>query len=120
MARNKDLACQREEELERIFTDTVTVLDEAVGDKAFRPVRAVNAAVVDSVMTGLAHRIKERPISDSSQVAQEYTRLMKNKSCRDAIETGTSQESNVATRHELATKAFASVESAHRGPGIAC
>lgn len=109
MARNKDLARQREDELVRIFNNTVTVLDQTVGAQAFRPVRAVNAAVVDSVMTGLAHRLDAGPIDDLSQVAHEYARLMKNKRYRGAIETGTSQESNVATRLELATRAFAQV-----------
>ena len=110
MARNKDLARHPEDELVRIFTATVTVLDETVGAQAFRPVRAVNAAVVDSVMTGLARRIKEGPIENASQVAQEYALLMKNRFYRGAIETGTSQESNVDKRLELATRAFANVK----------
>lgn len=110
MACNKDLALQGEDDLVRIFTDTVTVLDEAVGVQAFRPVRAVNAAVVDSVMTGLARRVKEGPIVTSSQVADEYALLMENSSYRRAIETGTSQEANVSTRLDLATKAFAKVK----------
>lgn len=101
---------QREDELKQIFNDTVTVLDEAVGVRAFRPARAVNAAVVDSVMTGLARRIKRYPISDPSQVEREYATLMKNESYRKAVETGTSQESNVETRLELATRAFADVK----------
>ena len=110
MASNKDLGRQREDELEQIFNDTVMVLDKAVGVRAFRPARAVNAAVVDSVMTGLARRIKREPISDPSQVAQEYATLMDNESYRKAVETGTSQESNVETRLELATRAFADVK----------
>ncbi len=110
MASNKDLARQHEDELVQIFMDTVTVLDEAVGVRAFRPVRAVNAAVVDSVMTGLARRIKRGPICNPSQVAQEYATLMENRSYRGTIETGTSQESNVETRLELATVAFANVK----------
>ena len=110
MASNKDLARQREDELVRIFNATVTVLDEAIGVRAFRPVRAVNAAVVDSVMTGLARRVAQGPIINSSQVAQKYAVLMKNKSYRGAIETGTSQESNVETRLELAAEAFAKVK----------
>ena len=109
MASNRDLARQREDELVRIFSDTVTVLDGAVGVRTFRPVRAVNAAVVDSVMTGLARRIGEGPIRNSSQVAQKYVVLMNNKSYRGAIETGTSQKSNVETRLDLATRAFAHV-----------
>ena len=35
---------------------------------------------------------------------------MENQSYRGAVETGTSQESNVRTRLELATKAFANVQ----------
>lgn len=110
MARNRDLVLQRKDELVRTFTDTVTVLDKAVGAKAFRPAAAVNAAVVDSLMTGLARRIKGGPINDLPQVAQEHAVLMKNQSYRGAVETGTSQESNVKTRIELATKAFANVQ----------
>ena len=109
MGKNRDLARQPEDEMVRIFTATVTVLDEAVGDRAFRPVRAVNAAVVDSLMTGLARRIGKGPISDPSQVADEYAVLMKNECYRGAVETGTSQEANVKTRLELATRAFANV-----------
>ena len=110
MAGNKALARQSEDELVQIFTDTVTVLNDAIGVRAFRPVRAVNAAVVDSVMTGLARRIKEGSITNSSQVAQSYAELMKDDRYRGAIETGTSQESNVETRLELATEAFANVK----------
>ena len=110
MAGNKDLTHQPEDELVQIFTDTVTVLEEAVGVGVFRPVRAVNAAVVDSVMTGLAHRIKEGPITNSAQVAQQYAALMNNETYMEAITTSTSQESNVATRLELATGIFSRVK----------
>ena len=110
MAGNKDLARQPEDELARTFTDTVTVLDEAVGARAFRPARVVNAAVVDSLMTGLTRRIKEGPINDLPQLAHEHAVLMRNQSYRGAVETATSQEANVKTRLELATRAFANVQ----------
>ena len=110
MAGNKDLARQPEDELARTFTDTVTVLDEAVGARAFRPARVVNAAVVDSLMTGLTRRIKEGPINDLLQLAHEHAVLMRNQSYRGAVETATSQEANVKTRLELATRAFANVQ----------
>lgn len=110
MASNRDLGPQRERELVQIFDATVTALDEAIGDRAFRPIRAVNAAAVDSLMTGLARRIERGPIEDSSQIARRYDVLMKNESYRKAIDTGTSQESNVETRLELATNAFANLK----------
>ena len=110
MASNKNLARQREDQLEQIFSDTVTVLYDSVGVRAFRPARAVNAAVVDSVMTGLARRITRNPIREPSQVALRYATLLRNESYRKAVETGTSQESNVETRLELATRAFADIK----------
>ena len=85
MASNRDLACQGKDELVKIFTDTVTLLDDAVGHHALRPLRAVNAAVADSVMTGLARRITRAPIHDASQVAQQYDALLKDHDYQRAI-----------------------------------
>lgn len=110
MASNKDLACQGKDELVKIFTDTVTLLDEAVGHNALRPLRAVNAAVADSVMTGLARRITRAPIHDASQVAQKYDALLKDHDYQRAIADRTAHESNVGTRINAATAAFANVE----------
>lgn len=110
MAGNRDLSRHPKVELERIFDATVTILDEAIGDRVFRPVRAVNAAVLDSLMTGIACRIGAGPVSSLEQVNAAYDGLMKNPRYRRAVDTGTSQESNVKTRLELATKAFASVQ----------
>ena len=110
MASNKDLACQGKDELVKIFTDTVTLLDDAVGHNALRPLRAVNAAVADSVMTGLARRITRAPIHDASQVAQKYDALLKDHDYQRAIADRTAHESNVGTRINAATAAFANVE----------
>src|ERR1039457_3505323 len=52
MASNRDLARQSEKELTTVFERTTTVIADAIGSRAFRPVRAVNAAVIDSLMTG--------------------------------------------------------------------
>lgn len=109
MANNRNLNLQSEDQMVRTFDATVTALDEAVGDRAFRPVKVVNAAVVDSVMTGLARRIDTGPIGSPSQVAEEYAALMKNEDYRSAIDTHTSHESIVKTRIDLATRAFADV-----------
>ena len=110
MAKNKDLARQPEDEMVRTFDATVTALGEAVGDRAFRPVRAVNAAVVDSLMTGLARRIGKGPISSSPQGVEAYAGLMKNEDYRRAIDAHTTHASIVKTRIDLATRAFANVK----------
>ena len=110
MASNKDLERQGEDELVRIFTDTVRLLDNAVGHNALRPLRAVNAAVADSVMTGLARRIIRAPIRDASQVAQRYDELLKDRDYQRAIADRTAHEANVGTRISAATAVFADLE----------
>ena len=110
MASNRDLACQGEHELAKVFTDTVTLLHNAVGQNALRPLSAVNAAVADSMMTGLARRITRAPIHDASQVARTYHALLKDDDYRRAIADRTAHKSNVDTRINAATAAFADVK----------
>jgi hypothetical protein len=110
MASNRDLERQSENDLTSSFVSATTLLRDTVGQRAFRPVRAVNAAVVDSLLTGVARRVRAGPVTDSKAFVRAYDTLIKNKDYRSAVETGTSQESNVQTRLDLATRAFASVK----------
>ena len=110
MASNRDLKKQSEKELNSLFRKTVSTIATAIGSQAFRPVRGVNAAVVDSVMTGLARRVSRGPIKNKEKLAEQYEKLLKNNQYRNAVETGTSQEANVNERLRLATQYFASVK----------
>ena len=110
MSQNRDLTHQSEEEISETFNNTVACIAKGIGGRAFRPVRAVNAAVIDSLMTGVARRLAHGPIKTPAELMSRYKKLIKNKKYRDAVETGTSQEANVAARIAEATKAFASVK----------
>jgi hypothetical protein len=110
MGKNRDLARQSESDLTSIFEKTTNAIVKGIGHAAFRPVRAINAAVVDSIMVGTAHRVASGPISRIGQLAEHYNQLLKDKEYAGAIETGTSQEANVEARLRLATKAFASIK----------
>jgi hypothetical protein len=70
----------------------------------------VNAAVIDSVMTGVARRLSAGPVKKSEQLVEHYEALLKDQNYWNAVQTGTSQEANVETRQGLATRAFASVK----------
>ncbi len=109
MASNRNLERQSEREIKDIFTATTALLEAAIGARAFRPQRAVNAAVVDSVMTGLALRLSRGPVERTEEVRDAYERLLASETYRSSTETGTSQEANVERRLTLATEAFASV-----------
>jgi hypothetical protein len=110
MAGNRTLARQNEKVLRDIFTRTTEIISTSIGQRAFRPVRSINAAVIDSLMTGIARRLARGPIKKPQVLAARYDVLMANKDYLSAVETGTSQETNVNTRLELATKAFADAQ----------
>lgn len=107
MATNRDLSRQPEKDLRDIFSRTTRTILGGIGTKAFRPRRAVNAAVVDSLMIGIARRLlRVKALKDTDSLRKSYRTLMKDRKYVQAIETGTSQEANVATRLSRAEKAF--------------
>ena len=109
MAKHRDLKELGERELSAAFSGAINAIDEAIGRTAFRPRRALNAAVFDAVMAGVARRLEQGQVSDSKGLAARYRELLQNESFLSATETGTSHQDNVETRLDLATKAFADV-----------
>lgn len=110
MATNRNLQKQSEKELREIFNRTTQTILEGIGGKAFRPKRAVNAAVVDSLMTGIAKRLLDKgDICDKRMLKLHFDELMQNANYMAAVETGTSQEANVRTRITSAEQAFSQI-----------
>ena len=109
MATNRNLQKQSAEKLRHLFEGTVKVIADVIGPRAFRPKRAVNAAVVDSIMTGIAKRLSNRPtpIKNFTELNRRFDRLMADNSYISSVETGTSQEANVINRLTKAEAAFA-------------
>lgn len=86
MATTRSLQGQSKEALVKSYSETVATVLEGIGRKAFRPIRAVNAAVVDSLMTGIASRISlKRKIKNKANLRDRYDNLLNTK----AIETST-------------------------------
>ena len=111
MASNRDLARQSEEELRDIFMKTTSAILEGIGPSAFRPKRPVNAAVVDSLTTGIARRLKEKgDIKNISNLRTSFDKLLSDKKYLSAVEKATSDEVNVTTRIASAVKIFMNVK----------
>src|SRR5207248_1126278 len=91
-------------ELGKIFSDTIKIVDEAIGQRAFRLIRALNAAVFDAVMVGLAARATASPPIHSDKIAIAYDTLLADATFRQACERATADEENVRTRQALASK----------------
>ena len=100
-------------DIAELFKQTVTAFAEAKGREAFRlhRARAVNAAVLDSMMVGLAKRIvceDNRPMAQA--IERTHNSLTKNQEYLDSVTQGTSDENSVRVRLQVATAAFADAQ----------
>lgn len=92
-----------------IFTSTIDIVWDSLGEKAFRPVRAINAAVFDSVTVGLARRLADGPIADQKHVRTTYDDLLRDAQYLELVSRATANERNLEMRLKLATEKFARV-----------
>lgn len=105
---NREMEIYSELDVRRVFQETVSVILDKLGEEAFKPSRALNAAVQDSLMIGIARRLERGPIT--SKINSQYDVLMRNEEFRDLIYSQTSHLENVRRRIQLATESFAAVE----------
>jgi hypothetical protein len=96
--------------MKNMFTGAIGVCNEAKGKLAFRPSRALNAAVFEAVMVGIATRIfNNKKPPDIPSVSSAYDALMANSKFMRACERATADEETVKTRQSLAVEAFKGV-----------
>ena len=111
---NHYLATNRErtdtDDLEKLFADATEAINDIIGDRAFRPVRPLNAAVLDAVMVGVMRRLEGAEIEDDDQMRVAYADLLANSDFQAATTSSTAAEDSVANRLRLAAEAFANVD----------
>lgn len=95
--------------IKHVFTNTIGTIHEIIGNKAFRLVRALNAAVFDAVMVGVAKRLEKNRTIDKDKFIKSYNNLLSNNEFKTACESGTAQEDSVKKRQKLAIDAFRDV-----------
>lgn len=98
------------DEIVNVFNNTIKLIDDNLGKSAFRVGRGINTALYDSVMVGVAKRLKKGDINDLGQFLDAYSRFTENEEITNLIKGGTSDEKNVERRIELAVEHFDSVE----------
>ena len=108
-----DYANPPRETLERFrdtFARAIKVIWDAKGRAAFRPSRALNAAVFEGVMLGVAAKLVKEGSDRSprpTEIAAAYDRLLSESAFLRACERATADEESVRTRRTLAIAAFA-------------
>lgn len=109
MGSNRNLQRQSGEQLISSFVPTIRMVADALGTTAFRPTRAINAAVFDAVMVGLSRRLADNPPLDAGRFRTLYGQLLENNDFIAAYERSTSDEEQVKTRIRIATENFTRV-----------
>lgn len=107
MATNRTLSKQGADELREVFTESSRAILEALGEDAFRPERAVNAALVDALMVGASVALQDDRI-DHSKLVKARAVLLDDREFVDAISTGTSQKPKVDLRIRKAIEVIGS------------
>jgi hypothetical protein len=93
-------------QLRNIFDVTCRVIYEGIGRNAFRPKTQINAALVDSLMCGIANRISTRPFTSLDELKPAYDKLVSNEEYLSSIARATADEDRVQKRLYLAKAAF--------------
>jgi hypothetical protein len=81
------------------FNESIELINECYGNKAFRPSRALNAAVLEAVMVGLASRLASaKSAPDPNKFMAAYDKLLKNGDFLKACERATAREDTLKAR----------------------
>jgi hypothetical protein len=92
--------------LSGLFRKCCDIFWEALGRDALRPTRALNAAVFDSCMVGLARRIRDDKPVAPTRARETYEALLKGPQYFEAISRSKADEAFVMRRLTRAHEAF--------------
>lgn len=110
MATNRNLQRFDAETLRSLFNNTINVIYNAVGDKAFRTGSRMNAAIFDAIMVGVAKRLEDNPDPNIESLKTAYDELLQNEEFLTFTDSRTSDESSVKGRIGLSIQAFENVQ----------
>jgi uncharacterized protein with ParB-like and HNH nuclease domain len=100
---------QDEKALTQLFESTIEIISRCIGKDAFRLNTALNAAVFDAVMVGVARRLERGAITDCESFKEKYTKLISEEGFRKAVSNRTANNEFVRDRIKLATDTFANI-----------
>jgi hypothetical protein len=110
MGSNRNLKKQSGAEIKQAFLPAIELAEQSIGNLAFKPRKALNAAVFDAIMVGLATRLAHGRIKNLGDVKARYSETLEHGDFRTATETHTTDEEAVTKRMDIAKQAFASVK----------
>jgi len=109
-ANDTEMSKKELDKLASQFKEAMELVNKCYGNKAFRPARALNAAVFEAVMVGLASRLTSAiSAPEPKTFMAAYDKLLKDKDFLKACERATAREDTLEARQRLAIAAFKSI-----------
>ncbi len=106
-AKNRNPSDDKCEYFESIFSQTIKLFHDSIDEQLFRPSRALNVALFEACMVGLAERLTSGVAIDNDEVSRCYAELMRNDEFIELTSQSTSDVKNLKRRVELAIHGFA-------------
>ena len=97
------------ESLGNLFSQTMEFVISSLGDRPFRPERALNIAVFDAVATSIARRLQDGNALDEGRAAEVYNALLDNPEFVKGYVRSTADLENVKRRFGEAKLAFGAI-----------
>lgn len=95
----------------QIFNVTIILAADCLGENAFRPNKAIDAALLEATLVGLARRLQAGPVTDKAELSIRFDSLKRDNAFMEiASAPSDGQGDNVRKRVELAIQAFADVK----------
>lgn len=107
MSRNRNMDDSKCAKLKRLFEKATDLFFKALSSKAFRPIRALNVALYEASMVGLAFRLDSGVPVTSSDVLGCYQKLTNDDNFTSLISKSTTDTQNVSRRLEISKRIFA-------------
>jgi hypothetical protein len=106
MGRRRNADTAEVEEMHRRFTETISLIHRTLKSKAFRPKRALNAAVFDAVTVAVAEALASKSTAGRRSFERgfvsHYKRLLEDAKFQVAVNKSTADEEVVRRRLEIA------------------
>ena len=98
------------EQCRALFEKTILVAHSAFDDRAFRIEKALNVAVFDSVMVGIAESLRNAPELPPEKFKEACDRLFGDRRYLELVSRATADEKNVEERISLSVATFADIQ----------
>jgi len=109
MDSHRGLAGEERQALSKTFKQCTDTINDIIGSKAFKPSGSFNAALFDSIMVGMATRLKIGSINDASSLQEAFKVLLEDQEFGKWISGSTSDDEVVKKRIDRATEVLAKV-----------